>query len=597
MKIFFGVFVLAIILKLVDSFQASYTHLHGVSASIDSSKNDHNEYSAWDDALQHEAAEALLPVFFPDHNNGSGGSAAAITAETTLKRLFRRKYQRQPSNKFTCTDQSDTTMDESRRRLAELILGTSVMRLRHFVVASAQGKATFPLPYPLTSIDLPINLQDDQRANCNLSYGTDEKMIICEMMVKEHARHLLSSEDSQLEFIKTLVGSDDDPALPLAIQYSIPLFLASSLLSQYGNNTTKQICSLMNEPGPITIRKNTILFNNTDDDLCRWLWENDGVEASPMTGLLSNQNWNVCNYDLDETKRYKVNARVMGRSLMPPRGCLCINPKRMRPNSIWSMSGYRKGFFEVQDAGSQSIIHALDMTPSATSQGLSVLDYCAGNGGKTFQIASYLVDLMKQASKDGVTMAQIISHDVVDDRLRQIKGSMHRVGFDHGGSDIAECKRDNLRCTLQTVTPTDLKEISDSDTLFDVVLVDAPCSSSGVLRRRPSQRWLISEEEIKSSLPSLQLEIIQNAASFVREGGTLVYATCSLLQEENENVVKCFEKSEVFKGRGFFPWPFSDGDEPSEAPKLGLSRRHEITLLPSEWNDGFYFARYKRIVA
>ena len=179
----------------------------------------------------------------------------------------------------------------------------------------------------------------------------------------------------------------------------------------------------------------------------------------------------------------------------------------------------------------------------------------------------------------------------------QIKGSLRRVGFDvDGADDIAECKQDNLSCTLQIVTPTALKALTEADTLFDVVLVDAPCSSSGVLRRRPSQRWLISEEETKVLLPSIQLEIIQLAAKLVKDNGVLVYATCSLLKEENEDVINCFETSEVFKCQGFARWPFSeDGDDCCNGVQtLGGSGDHSVTLLPTEWNDGFFFARYRR---
>eukprot|EP00957_Ditylum_brightwellii_P128313 9786824-Ditylum_brightwellii.AAC.1 len=157
------------------------------------------------------------------------------------------------------------------------------------------------------------------------------------------------------------------------------------------------------------------------------------------------------------------------------------------------------------------------------SGSIRILDYCAGNGGKTFAISSAVfgrkIDSESGEYGDTTAVANIVSHDVVDERLRQIKGSLSRVGFDlDKATSIAECIQDNLKCTLQTA---DLAELSDSDTLFDAVLVDAPCSSSGVLRRRPSQRWLMSKEDTLQSLPNLQLEIIQKAAAFVKEGGVL----------------------------------------------------------------------------
>ena len=603
--------IIAVILKLVCSFQAKkYTTspFHSLFSgnkcrSIGSIKKHCNDYNTWDEDLQQEAAVALFSVFFPFESgaDGDGSSVIAssrkpITAETALKRLLRKKYQRQTSNQLTsCVHRgTEKTIDESRGRLAELILGTSVMRLRHFVVTSAKDNSTYPLPYPLDLTDLPTHLDcvvDDDK-NLSLDSG-GKKMILCKKMVKEHCTYLSSTTDSklQMEYIQTLIGCDDT-AFILAIHYSVPVFLASSLLSQYGRNTAKQILELMNKEGPITIRKNSILFKQSDEELCDWLWRNDGVKASPMIDLLNSEIVKIWNYDFDEVKRYKDNARVMGGSIiLPPTGCICINPskdgtRKKLPKSIWSMSSYQKGYFEVQDAGSQCIVQALGlMVASATKERqVSILDYCAGNGGKTFAIASAASDVSKG---DTIT---IVSHDVVEERLRQIKGSLRRVGFEIAGANnvaVAECRGDKFRCTLRTITSADL---DNADTRFNIVLVDAPCSSSGVLRRRPSQRWLMREEETKVSLPSLQLEIIQKAANFVKAGGVLLYATCSLLREENEEVIERFEKSGVFKCKGFRPWVFSEDDE-DRTPGLG---GHSITLLPTKLNDGFFFARYRR---
>lgn len=602
------VIILPAILNLVCSFQSRYINFHithhhskrsALSASIDIKCLHNVEEDNWDKELQQEAAAALLPVFFPERADKN------LTAEIALKRLLRKKYsQRQHNNQSqntTTTSDQNKSMDISRARLAELILGTSVMRLRHFFVIAAaveqSTSTTFPLPHPLIYTELFPYFNEKHICEFT-SCSVKEKMSMCEMMVREHAKYIISKDSSQqLESIKSLVDGIDDLALMLAIEHSIPLFLASSLLSQCGFDTAKQICSLMNEPGPITIRKNAIQFKGTDDDLCECLLENDGVQASPMKSVLRRQNMNI-GYDLDRVKQYKGNGQVMGQVLSPPVGCICINPssdgrgRKKLPKSIWSMSSYQKGFFEVQDAGSQCIVQALDLIFPSMVDSTSVLDYCAGNGGKTFAITSAVFDRKMGSESDDyegeAMVASIVSHDVIDERLRQIKGSLSRVGFDlDKATGIAECNQDNLRCTLQTVSPTDLGELSASDVKFDFVLVDAPCSSSGVLRRRPSQRWLLNKEDTLHNLPDLQLDIIQKAASFVKCNGTLVYATCSLLEEENENVMRSFEKSEVFTNGGFVPCPFSAGGDDS-------SRDHEITLLPSEWNDGFFFARYRK---
>ncbi|KAL7454943.1 hypothetical protein ACHAWC_006521, partial [Mediolabrus comicus] len=424
----FVIIIAVIILKLVCSFQAKkYICVHITTSPFHSLfsgskcrsiviKTHCNDCNTWDEDLQQEAAVALSPVFFPTESgdDGDGSSVIAssrkpITAETALKRLLRKKYQRQTSSQLTsCVHRgTEKTIDESRGRLAELILGTSVMRLRHFVVTSAKDNSTYPLPYPLDLTDLPKHLQrvvvDDDKG---LSFDSGEKkMILCKKMVKEHCTYLSSTTDSklQMEYIQTLIGCDD-PAFILAIHYSVPVFLASSLLSQYGPYVTGRANHN---------KKNSILFKQSDEELCDWLWRNDSVKASPMIDLLNSENMKICNYDIDEVKRYKDNARVMGDSFSPPTGCICINPskdgaRKKLPKSIWSMSSYQKGYFEVQDAGSQCIVQALGlMIASATKERqVSILDYCAGNGGKTFAIAS--------AASDGSTgdAIKIVSHDV-----------------------------------------------------------------------------------------------------------------------------------------------------------------------------------------
>ncbi|KAL7523554.1 hypothetical protein ACHAXR_000233, partial [Thalassiosira sp. AJA248-18] len=139
----------------------------------------------------------------------------------------------------------------------------------------------------------------------------------------------------------------------------------------------------------------------------------------------------------------------------------------------------------------------------------------------------------------------------------------------------------------------DLEAANKHKGSFDAVLVDAPCSSTGVLRRRPSQRWDLTEKQSFEVLPDLQLEILENASSFVNEkGGKLVYSTCSLLREENEDVVRKFERSSVFLNEGFERWEFVPQADDTEVSE---ENPHTLTLIPSETgSDGFFIARWKR---
>jgi 16S rRNA C967 or C1407 C5-methylase (RsmB/RsmF family) len=220
------------------------------------------------------------------------------------------------------------------------------------------------------------------------------------------------------------------------------------------------------------------------------------------------------------------------------------------------------------------------------------------------------------------TFSSIVAHDVVEERLRQIEGSMMRAGFviNANGNDgmkgghrsyISQKRHGDYNCTIEISTSTDLTVEYSSPTLrFDAVLVDAPCSSTGVLRRRPSQRWDLTEAQMYDALPKLQLEILEKAASFVgTAGGRLVYSTCSILREENEGVAKMFESSDIYREGGFERWDFvpvvtSDGHSYAENDtmnddgggaffKEGCS--NAINLLPSKsGSDGFFIARWKR---
>ena len=118
-----------------------------------------------------------------------------------------------------------------------------------------------------------------------------------------------------------------------------------------------------------------------------------------------------------------------------------------------------------------------------------------------------------------------------------------------------------------------------------------------MLRRRPSQRWELTEEDVCKVLPNLQLEILLKAASFVSDGGTLVYSTCSLLREENESIVKQFEQSNQYLTGGFKPWEFEISSIRSEEEinEVSNNMQHTITLLPSDESDGFFIARWKRV--
>ena len=170
-----------------------------------------------------------------------------------------------------------------------------------------------------------------------------------------------------------------------------------------------------------------------------------------------------------------------------------------------SLGSLRDGWFYIQDPGTLLAVRELDPQPGET-----ILDLCAAPGGKTTFIAQQMNN-----------QSRLVAHDTFPDRLKLIEENCQRLG---------------VTC-VETILPSTLN--SQLSTGFDRILVDAPCSNTGVLRRRVDLRWRISPEEILR-LQKTQLELLQQAASVLKPGGTLVYSTCSLEPEENSEVVKEF---------------------------------------------------------
>ena len=169
-----------------------------------------------------------------------------------------------------------------------------------------------------------------------------------------------------------------------------------------------------------------------------------------------------------------------------------------------SLASFRAGWFYIQDPGTLLAPRELGAQP-----GEAILDLCAAPGGKTTVIAQLMRD-----------EAKITACDVSEDRLKLIRENCRRLG-------------------ITCVEPLLISAFSLQPQAFDRILVDAPCSNTGVMRRRVDLRWRVSLTEI-SRLRQTQLELLKLAAVKLRPGGVLIYSTCSLEPEENSEVVKEF---------------------------------------------------------
>ncbi len=176
---------------------------------------------------------------------------------------------------------------------------------------------------------------------------------------------------------------------------------------------------------------------------------------------------------------------------------------------IFTLELFRNGWFEMQDEGSQIVSLLVDAKP-----GDKVIDFCAGAGGKTLGIAARMEN-----------KGRLLAWDVNEKRLNQIKKRLARAGVDNVLLHVLDSAQDAF--------------IKRHKETADWVLVDAPCSGSGTWRRNPDLKWRLNPQDLKE-VKDLQQEILAGAARTVKPGGKLVYATCSLFEEENEEQAKAF---------------------------------------------------------
>lgn len=206
--------------------------------------------------------------------------------------------------------------------------------------------------------------------------------------------------------------------------------------------------------------------------------------------------------------------------------------------NVFLTSAFKEGFFEVQDASSQKIAELLDV-----KEGMRVVDACAGAGGKTLHIAA----LMKNKG-------QIIALDIYEWKLAELKRRAKRAGA----------------FNIETRFIEDNKVIKRLHNTADRLLIDAPCSGLGVLKRNPDSKWKIDEDFI-NRIKTEQENILQNYSKILKKGGKMVYATCSILPSENGEQVRKFL---------------------AENTEFALMK--EENIMPSDGYDGFYMALIER---
>lgn len=180
--------------------------------------------------------------------------------------------------------------------------------------------------------------------------------------------------------------------------------------------------------------------------------------------------------------------------------------------NVFQTEAFKDGHFEVQDASSQLVAKFLNVEP-----GMRVVDACAGAGGKALHIAALMEN-----------KGQVIALDIYNNKLNELKRRAKRNGVFNVETRVIDSTKV-------------IKKLYDT---ADRVLIDAPCSGLGVLRRNPDAKWKLQPEFI-DQIKITQQEILQQYSRMVKSGGQMVYATCSILPSENQDQVKAFLASEA----------------------------------------------------
>tara|TARA_B100001115_G_scaffold183827_1_gene183931 strand:+ start:677 stop:1888 length:1212 start_codon:yes stop_codon:yes gene_type:complete len=202
--------------------------------------------------------------------------------------------------------------------------------------------------------------------------------------------------------------------------------------------------------------------------------------------------------------------------------------------NTFRLPSFQSGYFEVQDGGSQMIAPYLEVEP-----GMRVIDACAGAGGKALHLAALMEN-----------KGQIIAMDVEAWKLKELQKRARRNGV----HNIETRPIENAKS---------IKRLQDS---ADRLLLDVPCSGTGVVKRNPDTKWKLKPEHL-DRVRKIQADILEDYSKMLKSGGKMVYATCSILRSENEAQVERFLESHL---------------------EFNLIRQERIN--PSEWSDGFYMA-------
>jgi 16S rRNA (cytosine967-C5)-methyltransferase len=328
---------------------------------------------------------------------------------------------------------------------------------------------------------------------------------------------------------------DLDASQGLALRYSVPGWLSRRWVERLGVASAEMVCEGVSVAPPLTLRVNYLI---TTREALLETFAQLGIAAKPTS--------------------------------VSPFGILIEDG-----GSVPSLPGFHEGSFYVEDEAAQLIPPLLDPQP-----GDIVLDACAAPGGKS----THLADLMHNKGT-------IYAVDRKGARLELLRSNCHRLGVQIVVPIVGDIRQPREWVpTIETAESPSVEKPKVADLSVDRILVDAPCSGLGVLRRHPEAKWRKDERALPRH-QALQCQILEAVAPCLRPGGVLVYSTCSTEPEENEHVIERFYRAHAeFQRESVVSWlpPAAQGFVTEQGAFSTVGNQFSM--------DGFYAARLRRVL-
>lgn len=324
----------------------------------------------------------------------------------------------------------------------------------------------------------------------------------------------------------------DDDVEKISKTTSMPEWIIEELLKNNNKQKAEQICKNSNLKPEITIRINTLKINkeNFIKELQKRNIEYFEIDQSEMKSFTLD-NSKSDNYEIE--KNHIKNLKIQNKIQENKDNFLVLKKYK----NIESFDLFKKGYFTIQDISAGLTAKILDPKP-----GQRILDACSAPGGKT----TYIAELMNNQGK-------IEAWDIHEHRTKLVKENSDRLGIDIIKTDIKDA----------TIYDEKLNE------KFDKILLDVPCLGLGVIKRKPDIKWQRKKEDIEE-ISQIQKKILENCSKYLKPNGELVYSTCSILKQENDDVIEMF----LFKN-----------------PQFVNNKKETINLETTKEQDGFYICK------